>query len=121
MYELFLPIGKAYKGFVTYSELLDMSLAEVIILRNGLGEMADKKEYHSFAAKQEDSEMPDAASYIDPNSKLAKTFKPGDWIDEDHNALQDAKSYQAFLAGARGLTANKITVRNQNGAKRLMR
>lgn len=93
-----------------------MSLAEVIMLRNGLGEMNERKEYFSFAAKHEEKTLPSAAMNITAGSKLDKVFNPGEWIDEDHEALNDANSYKGFLAGQRGMQG-KITVRNKGGKR----
>lgn len=92
-----------------------MPLADVLMLRNGLGEMAERKEYYSFAAKQDEQMMPNAHAHVAKGSKLEKSFNPGEWIDEGHAALQDAKSYQAFMAGGRGLTGTRINVKNKGG------
>lgn len=101
---------------MTLEQLLEMSLAEVIMLRNGLGEMNEKKEYFSFAAKHEEKTLPSAAMNITPGSKLEKVFNPGEWIDDDHGALADANSFKGFLTGQRGLQG-RITVRNKGGKK----
>jgi hypothetical protein len=75
-----------------------------------LGEANRVEKYYHWVADEERKK--DGADKPDANTGKAKeVFNPGEWLEPDHWALQDAKSYHSFIASQRGYKNNKFNVK----------
>lgn len=87
------------------------TLAELFIFQQGLARYNDYLGFKRWEDKIVDKAM---EAPIEKGSQMDKVWKAGEWIGDNHPALQDANSYLAFMAGQRGYRPT-VTVKNSKG------
>jgi hypothetical protein len=89
------------------------TLAELIMFQQGLARYNDYTEFRRWEDKQVDKAL---EAPIEKGSQMDKVWKAGEWIDENHAAMQSGDAYLAFMASQRGFRPT-VTVKNSKGRR----